>query len=128
MNSKKILIVDDDETTLTLLESRLNAEGYEIFKARDGEEAVDKSKSILPDLIIMDIILPDIDGPDAIRMINEYPQTRSIKKIIFLSSILEKQNERGKSEVNVGGMTYSAFSKPIDFEILLPMIQRKLIE
>jgi len=123
MQSKKILVVDDDDVTLKILDSRLTSEGFEVYKAQNGEEAVEKARKIIPDLIIMDIMLPDIDGSEAIRIINESPITRDIKKIIFMSSIVAKNEDSTMSEVRVGENHYKAFSKPINFSELLPTVK-----
>ena len=60
--AKKILIVDDEPNIVKMLESRLKANGYEVVTARDGQEAIEKVASDSPDLIILDLMLPKIDG------------------------------------------------------------------
>ncbi|MCK5214456.1 MAG: response regulator [Candidatus Omnitrophica bacterium] len=126
MEPKKILIVDDDDVTLKLLNSRLTSEGFEVHKARTGNEAIEMAAKIVPNLIIMDIILPDIEGSEAISIINDNPATRDVKKIVFMSSIVATDEGSTISEVTVGGSKYSAFSKPINFSDLLPVLKKAL--
>jgi CheY-like chemotaxis protein len=123
METKKILVVDDDEVTLKLLDSRLTSEGYEVFKAQTGREAIEKAASIGPSLIIMDIMLPDIEGAEVITLISRSPGMRYVKKIVFMSSIVAVNEGSTMSEVTVGGTKYSAFSKPINFKELLPVLK-----
>ena len=63
--SKKILVIDDEKVLLDLLEDRLKIEGYDIITALDAGSGIDKAKGENPDLIILDIMLPDINGFDA---------------------------------------------------------------
>lgn len=68
---KKILLVDDEESIHLLYREELEEEGYEVHSALSGEEALDKLKIIGPDLVILDINMPGINGIDALRQIKE---------------------------------------------------------
>ena len=75
---KSILIVDDDKDILTFLSYNLHKEGYRIFTATDGEEAIAQVKKIQPSLILLDVMMPVLDGIEACRLIrsmrlNEQP-------------------------------------------------------
>jgi len=124
MSSEKILIVDDEESVLKLLERRLSSEGYSIIKAETGREAINKSKSYMPHIIIMDIILPDINGAEAVKEIKNDAVTKDIP-VLFLSGIIT-QDPNEKPSVKVGEEVYDAVSKPIDFDELLVEIRKKL--
>ena len=124
MSSEKILIVDDEESVLKLLERRLSSEGYHVIKAETGREAVNKTKTFMPHLIIMDIILPDINGAEAVQLIKSDAQTREIP-VLFLSGIIQQDPEE-KPTVKVGEESYEAVSKPIDFDELLSEIRKRL--
>jgi len=109
-----------------ITESRLIAEGYDVVQVQTGEDAVEKAKEINPGVILMDIILPDIDGSDAVKQLQEDPATEKIK-VIFLSSIVTDEEEPFKSEVQVGGRKYPAIGKPLNFDKLLPLIEKALL-
>ncbi len=74
---KKLLIVDDDLDMLNLYQAVLS-EVFETILATNGREAVDMAGTQLPDLVLMDIMLPEMDGLEATRLIRENPKTRSI--------------------------------------------------
>ena len=83
--SKKILLVDDEKDILDLLEFNLDAEGYKTYKARDGEEALKKAADKLPDLILLDIMLPKKDGYEVLRELRANKTTAGIP-VIFLTA------------------------------------------
>jgi DNA-binding response OmpR family regulator len=83
--AKKVLIVDDEENIVISIEFLIDQAGYEIDIARDGEEALNKVVSFNPDLILLDIMMPKINGFEVCRRIRENPQFDSTK-IIMLSA------------------------------------------
>ncbi|MBN1465133.1 response regulator transcription factor [candidate division KSB1 bacterium] len=83
--AKKILLVDDEKDILELLEFNLEAEGYKTYKARDGEEALKKAVEKLPDLILLDIMLPKKDGLTVLRELRANRTTADIP-VIFLTA------------------------------------------
>ena len=80
---KKILIVEDEEGLRLLYEEELKAEGYEVFSARNGREAIQQLEEVKPDLIILDIVMPIMDGMEALGQI--VGKERSIPIIIHTS-------------------------------------------
>lgn len=85
MSSNKILIVEDSPTIMLHITSILRTEGYELIHAVDGEEAVKKAVSNLPQLIVLDLILPKKNGFQVCRLLKTSPRTKNIK-ILMLSS------------------------------------------
>lgn len=83
--AKKILVVDDSPTEMNLIMSSLKDKGYELITAVDGEEALEKAQAELPDLIVLDIILPKKNGFQVCRQLKTTPDTKDIK-ILMLSS------------------------------------------
>lgn len=85
MNPKKILLVDDEQDILEILTYNLEKEGYEIYTASNGEEAIEKAKEIAPDLILLDIMMPKKDG---IETCQELRKIKNLQKtlIVFLSA------------------------------------------
>ena len=94
------------------------------MKAVSGEEAIEKAKTLLPDLIIMDVVLPDIDGADAIKVLQESLEVQDIPAL-FLSSIVVKDNE-DQPTVKVCERTYNPIAKPINFDALLDEIKKQI--
>lgn len=85
MNKGKILIVDDENYILHILDFSLGAEGYEVITAEDGEEAVRKAKDERPDLVVLDVMMPKMDGFEACRSIKRDPEL-SGTPVILLSA------------------------------------------
>lgn len=87
--TKKILIVDDDMTLRELYEERIRAEGYQIVSASDGEEAIKKANSENPDVILLDIMMPKINGIDVMKNLRSHDETKEIPIIILTALIQE---------------------------------------
>lgn len=89
---RKVLIVDDDEDILDLLSYNLSKEGYQVFQASDGVEAIEVAKAKFPELIILDIMMPRMDGVEACRLMR---QEEGLAKahIIFLTARIEEYSE-----------------------------------
>ncbi len=113
----KILIVDDEPDIVELLHYNLMKAGYDVNTAEDGEAAVEKARKIIPDLILMDIMMPKMDGVEASRMIREIPEL-SETYIIFLTARVEEYSE--VAAFNVGADDY--IIKPIKPRALVSRI------
>jgi DNA-binding response OmpR family regulator len=126
MAGRKILVVDDEAEVLDVLSRKLTMEGFQVVTAGLGQVAVEKALSEDPDLIILDIVLPDFDGSEVIQRIRSNPYIEKRIPVLFLSGILTEE-ERGKySELTVGGVSYPALPKPISVAELLRAIQKYL--
>jgi two-component system response regulator VicR len=79
-----ILVVDDEPSVTKLLSMLLTSEGYEVITARTGEECLRKIETTKPDLVIMDMMLPGMDGKETVEKIRENPDTANVK-VIFLT-------------------------------------------
>jgi CheY-like chemotaxis protein len=116
---RKILICDDDPVILRLLQVNLEIEGYEVITAHHGEEAVAKAKSEIPDLVILDIMMPRMDGYEACRQIRSQVATSGIP-IVFLSAKAQQSDiDKGRA---YGVSDY--LTKPFDPTDLLEVIER----
>ncbi|OGX26684.1 MAG: hypothetical protein A2787_05025 [Omnitrophica WOR_2 bacterium RIFCSPHIGHO2_01_FULL_48_9] len=122
--ANKILVVDDDEEILNLLEKKLVSERYQVLKAARADEAINQARLYLPNLILMDIMLPDMDGAEAIMVLDRDPLTRRIP-VIFLSGIVSK-DATGNATVKVSGREYRAIPKPINPQDLMTEIKNIL--
>jgi DNA-binding response OmpR family regulator len=85
----KVLIVDDDMTLRELYEERMKAEGFTIVSASDGEEAIEKTAKEKPDVILLDIMMPKINGIDVMKMLREKDETANIPIIVLTALIQE---------------------------------------
>lgn len=93
---KRILVVEDQEDNRQILRDLLSNSGYEIFEARTGEEAIALAASLRPDLILMDIQLPVLDGYEASRHIKANPDLRMIPIIAVTSYALSGDEEQAR--------------------------------
>ncbi|MCW1928501.1 response regulator transcription factor [Bhargavaea beijingensis] len=87
---KRILVVDDERPILTLLEYNLKQAGYEVITAADGEEGLQKAESEIPDLIVLDLMLPKLDGMDVCRTLRQKGVNTPIIMLTAKSDELEK--------------------------------------
>jgi len=93
--AKKILVVDDEVYILHILDFSLGAEGYEVITAADGEEAMRKARSEKPDLIVLDIMMPKVDGFEACRRLKADPETSPIPVILLTAKGREVDRQMG---------------------------------
>jgi DNA-binding NtrC family response regulator len=91
-DADRILLVDDDATNLDVLRHTLDGRGYRLFVTRSGESAVDVARRVHPQLILLDIVMPGIDGYETCRRLKEDPDTREAA-VIFLSSLDETKDK-----------------------------------
>jgi two-component system alkaline phosphatase synthesis response regulator PhoP len=115
MSKGKILVVDDEIYIVHILDFSLGMEGYEVVTALDGEQALEKLKTEKPDLIVLDIMMPKLDGYEVCKAIKSDPETRQIP-VILLSA--KGRNVDQKMGFDVGADDY----------ITKPFSPRKLVE
>lgn len=89
MTSTKILLIDDEHDILEIIEYNLQKEGYEVFTADNGEEGIRKAKEIIPDVILLDVMMPEKDGIEVCRELRKM-ESLSDTLIIFLSARAEE--------------------------------------
>ncbi len=117
MSILKVLVVDDSMTQRLILSSLLVAEGYQVITANDGVEAVEKAKSEMPDLIIMDVVMPNLNGFQATRAITSDETTWHIPVILLTSKDMESDRVWGLRQ----GAT-AFLHKPVESEELIAML------
>ncbi len=99
----KILIVEDEEILLTALSEELNQEGFEVVGAHDGMEGVEKASSEKPDLILMDLVMPRLDGIGALKQIKENPEVKDIP-VVILTNLSDY--DKVSDALSLGAMDY----------------------
>jgi CheY-like chemotaxis protein len=117
----KILVVEDNETNRDMLSRRLARKGYEVLIAVDGAEGVAMAKAQAPDMILMDMSLPVLDGWEATRQIKAAEGTRTIPVIALTAHAMAGDREKA---LNAGCDEYE--TKPVEFQRLLSKIESLL--
>lgn len=114
---QRVLVVDDEEPILELLKYNLEKEGYDVRTASNGVEAVDVAKKFIPDLVLLDIMMPKMDGVEACRILRSTPELKNIF-IVFLTARSEEYSEI--AGFDVGADDY--ITKPIKPRALMSRI------
>jgi twitching motility two-component system response regulator PilH len=117
MKIKRVMVVDDSPTDRAFMEGLLKKRGYEVLTAASGEAAIERSKSELPDLILMDVVMPGLNGFQATRAITHEQSTMHIPVIICSSKSQESDQTWGLRQ---GASAY--LTKPVDEVELLARI------
>ncbi|MBN8577624.1 MAG: response regulator transcription factor [Cyclobacteriaceae bacterium] len=113
-STQKVLVVDDEEPILELLKYNLEKQGYDVRTAADGQQAVEQAKKFHPDLVLLDIMMPKMDGVEACRQIRAIPELINTY-IVFLTARAEEYSE------------VAAFDVGADDYILKPIKPRALM-
>ncbi len=122
MEKKKILIVDDEPDVLMLLGERLSKAGYGVIKAASGKEALELTQKKKPDLIILDIAMPGMDGSEVATVLRSDEKTKDIP-IMFLTCLFTKQEEKVCGHL-LGQNFFIA--KPYDVVELLSEVEKRV--
>jgi len=119
--AKKILIVEDNELNMKLFHDLLESQGYQILQTRDGIEALKIARAELPDLILMDIQLPEVSGLEVTKWLKEDDQLRSIPVIAVTAFAMKGDEEK----IREGGCE-AYIAKPISVNSFLATIEQFL--
>ena len=117
----KVLVVEDNEMNRDMLSRRLERRGYEVITAVDGEDGVNKAQSESPDMILMDMDLPVLDGWAATRQLKDSPVTRLIPVIALTAHAMAGDREKA---MDAGCDDYD--TKPVEFSRLLEKMEKLL--
>jgi len=117
----KLLLVEDNEMNRDMLSRRLQRRGYEVITAADGQSGLLAAQSEAPDLILMDMSLPIMDGWEATRRIKADPRTRHIPLIALTAHVMTGDREQA---LEAGADDYD--TKPVEFDRLVEKIERLL--
>ena len=118
---KKILVVDDDIVNRDIIKTRLEAAGYDVVEAGNGEEGVKTAQDLAPDLILMDVMMPKVDGRLACRMLKSDPKTKDIPVVMLTARSQQMEELRGWES---GADEYLV--KPCNHQRLLELIAKFL--
>jgi two-component system sensor histidine kinase/response regulator len=121
MGKQKILIADDEMDNVILLEKRLKASGFDTITAADGDEAVEQTFKYIPDLVLLDIMMPKKDGYEVLRCLREDDKTKDIPVILLTAKAETPDKVKG---LELGAVDY--VTKPFDYKELLARIKSNL--
>jgi CheY-like chemotaxis protein len=119
----KILAVDDELDVVLIVKTALQSAGYEVETANNGPDALALAKSTLPDLILLDVMMPGMTGFEVLRKLKESEETARIP-VIMLTGV----SERAKIVEAIGSGTSYYIIKPFDFDDLMDKVSKALAE
>jgi|CXWL01.1.fsa_nt_gi CheY-like chemotaxis protein len=123
--SKKILVVDDNPGMLKVLDKWLKVAGYTVVEAWDGRMGLEMTKRERPDLILLDILMPAMDGKEFVRALQKEKDIKDIP-VIFITVCIDLENDKGHETIEVDGIHYPGFAKPLHNARLLSLIRKTL--
>lgn len=121
MGGKHILVVDDEPDLVEMLKLQLEAKGYKVTTASDGQEALEKVREIKPDLVLLDIMMPKMDGYQVCRMIKFDDELKHIAVVMLTARVQERDQKTGEE---VGADAY--LTKPFEYRDLLAKVAELL--
>ncbi len=119
--SKKILIVDDSSSNLLLISNFLESEGFDVTTCVKGREALSQLAKDKPDLLMLDLMMPDVDGLTILDSIRKNPETTSLP-VVVVSAVGDGEKKDGAYKLGISGY----ISKPIDFELIYQTVAKAL--
>ena len=122
MDNIRLLLIDDEPSFTRMLRLSLERRGFKVKVENNGAYAHTVAQDFLPDLILLDVIMPDVDGGDVAAQIRSDPALKDVP-IVFLTAGVSKETTRVKGNV-IGGQTYLA--KPISVDEVVRCIEKKL--
>jgi len=121
---KTILVVDDKADIVELVKNRLEANNYKVLFACDGKQGIQQAQQHKPDLIVMDIMMPNVSGGEAVKALKSDITTKDIPVIFLTAAASSVQDGQEPGRVYVDGQFYPALGKPFQPERLLSEINR----
>ena len=119
----KVLIVDDEDDVLTMYKETLEAEGFEVTTANNGQKGLDQAFKQPPDVILLDIIMPKFNGLDVLQMLKSRSETKDLPVYLLTNLPEEASGEKGKS-LGAAGYLVKANNDPTTVATLLKGISQ----
>ncbi|MBZ9653020.1 response regulator transcription factor [Psychroflexus montanilacus] len=121
---KKILLVDDEPNIIMAVEYTLRKNNYEVFIARDGEEAIALAEKLRPNLVILDIMMPKVDGYEVLEYLSDHDTLKNTTQTVIISA-KQKESDVDKA-IELGAKAY--IKKPFSMKKLLNTISELIIQ
>ncbi len=112
---KRILLVEDDQFLIDIYQKKLKSSGFEVEVADTGHKAISKAKDFKPDLIVLDVVLPGMEGWEVLKQLKANPETKNIKAI-FMSNL--SQREEIEKGLKAGALKYLIKSQYTPSEVV----------
>ncbi len=96
-NQKKVLLVEDDDALASVYQTRLQAEGFDVQRVPNGEDALAKTLEYKPDLMLLDVMMPKVSGFDVLDILRNTPETANLKVIMLTALSQDADKERAES-------------------------------
>ncbi len=120
-NKQKILVIDDSSTNIVLLDALLQREGYEVITSLGAKEGLKYVESMKPDLILLDLLMPEVNGFDFMKTFNKMELEKEIP-VIIISAVGTSENKKISKELGATNFV----SKPVDIPALLNLINNTI--
>jgi len=124
----KILIIDDDKDLANLTKIALITKGYQVSVLHSAVNIIEEIKTRKPDLILMDIMMPGISGPEAVRNLKAEPLLKHIPVVFLTGLILSGEEDVEETGLKVDGQIYQTLGKPYEIDALLELVKKSLIK
>lgn len=124
-SSKRILVIDDNPGMLKVLDKWLRVAGYDVLEAWDGKMGLQIAKRDKPDLVLLDILMPMMDGKEFVRSLQKDPEISDIP-VVFITVCIDLEKDKGHETIEVDGVHYPGFAKPLHNARLLSLIRKTL--
>lgn len=118
---ERILVVDDEVEVCNTLKKFLASNGYEVYTALDGETAVSKTKEVRPHIVLLDIIMPGMNGIDTLKEIKKVDPSVGV---IMVTAVVDEELAKGALELGA----YEYITKPIDLNYLKTVVMVKMVD
>lgn len=122
---KTVLVVDDDPTMVRLASKLLLNDGYKVLQALNGSQALALAEEHLPDCVLLDVLMPDIDGREVARRLRQDPRTAKIP-IVFMTVTIDLKVDKGDQSISVDTFEFRGFAKPVHNRKILSVIRKEI--
>lgn len=118
----KILLVDDDRDLANLTKMALVKHGHTVFVFHEALRAIDYAQREKPDIILMDIMLPQVSGAQAVKKLKQLPQLEEVPVVFLTALISSDERDVEKTGINIDDRTYRTLGKPYEIDQLLKVV------
>jgi len=119
---KKILVIDDDKDLSTTIKAILEYNGYNVFLSHEPRQGIDTAKQQKPDLILMDIMLPEMNGAEAVKILKSDENLKNIPVIFLTALVSNEEKDLEPEKITVDGNYYQTLAKPFENKKLLEIV------